>query len=113
VLIGSTTPRLEVEERDADGPLALQPAATTKPTKLTTTAPRRADPQRRPAAEAALGTDPLNTSKHLPPFNIAQSVADCVAISIKQPSHPLRRRRLCNLKPPGLSDERWFWRSSC
>jgi len=69
VLTGSATPRLEVEPRDADGPLALQPAATAKPTKLTTTAPRRADPQRRPATEAATGTDPLNTSIHLHPCN--------------------------------------------
>ena len=68
VLIGSATPPIEVEARDADGPLALQPAATAKPTKLTTTAPRRADPQRRPAAEAAIGTDPLNTSMHLHPL---------------------------------------------
>jgi len=81
VLTGPATPRLEVEPRDADVPLALQPAATAKPTKLTTTAPRRADPQRRPAAEAALGTDPLNTSRHLPFGIVAQSGADCMALS--------------------------------
>ena len=42
----------------------LQALLSAKPTKLTTTAPRRAGPQRRPAAEAAVGTDPLNTSMH-------------------------------------------------
>jgi len=59
MLTGSATPPIEVEARDADGPLALQPAANAKPTKLITTKPRRADPQRPPpAATAPIGTAP-------------------------------------------------------